>query len=266
MSKDVAIVSSLNEEVLEDLVSGRILAIRVTDFVPKNLCNDLSEYFLGHHDIKNYDHDVQINGQKKTLFYGVKRIGYPFNLTYGKSMDDPVKKEYYDRALAGTRELRELLKTNISPIDRLRLELDELWKDGANIARFENKMMLAGIGRVINHKDIKNNEPPHVDSIPPDISLDGRFSGIIYLKVPSDGGELELWDRQPDLTSEEKLNPEFNWRTRLDSPVVIRPDVGDLVLINTLLPHAVNSFSDGDRVAVQVFVGYKTGRPLQLWS
>ncbi|TAL48918.1 2OG-Fe(II) oxygenase [Patescibacteria group bacterium] len=266
MNKMVVTTTKLDQKTLDKLISGKILVIRVPNFVSDKLCARLSTHFLKHHEIRNYGHEIYVNGKKKVLFYGVKRIGYPFNLTYGKSSNDPIKKEYYVRALDGIRELRKVSAPFPSPIDKLRLELDELWKDGANIARFENKMMLVGMGRVINHEDIQDDESPHVDSLPPKIDLDGRFSGIIYLKVPPVGGELEVWNQFPNLSKKEKENYKFNWREKLVSPTVIRPKAGELVLINTLLPHAVKSFPNGNRVAVQSFIGYKKNKPLQLWS
>jgi len=155
----------------------------------------------------------------------------------------------------------------LSPIDKLRLELDENY--GANVAVFEEKKMFVGIGRVMRADGSVNSElQPHFDSLPPDFfPLDGQFSANVYLKVPESGGELEVWNVPPIPANEiVDSDPNKDWRKELPNSIKIKPNVGDLIMINTRRAHAIRRFDEGIRVTIQCFIGYKKDKPLYLWN
>jgi hypothetical protein len=125
--------------------------------------------------------------------------------------------------------------------------------------------MLAGIGRItkasLSHLSA---DEPHFDALPERyLKLDSQFAANIYLKVPTSGGELEVWDVPP--MKPLAVVPK-NWRSSLPQSIKIKPNVGDLVIFNCRRPHAICSFSGEDRVTVQMFIGLQENQPLQLWN
>jgi hypothetical protein len=265
---DVVTTDSLGTELLRKFIDGKVCAIRVPNYCSGQLAVILRDWYLNHPGIERYDHEVYVDNRPKYLYYGVDRIGFPYNKTYGSASDSEVRNRYYSNALAGTRQVREACAPYMSPMDRLRLELDEIWADGANVANFEGKKMFVGIGRVMQASLSKDSEEqPHCDSLPPDFNLEGQFSANIYLAIPPSGGEVEIWD-VPPLSSAEIANadPERNWRAELPPSFLVKPLMGDLLLINTRRPHAVRSFDQGVRVSIQVFIGYRRGEPLRFWN
>lgn len=100
--------------------------------------------------------------------------------------------------------------------------------------------------------------------------LISQFSLNIYLSMPDNGGEIELWnfafseddyfktlDRGSYGMNKEKLPKSF---------VTIKPRQGDLILFNSRLVHAVKA-GTSTRISISCFVGY-TGmnETLKYWS
>lgn len=258
----VATEKELTVQNLEALVNDEILALVVPGYYDAWMCDQLAQKILASNQLQRYTHEVQ-NGQSLLqLYFGVDRLGMPFNSTYN---DEEMVSRYYDEASKGIKALRKLAHNGFSPIDRLRLELDEMFPDGATIATFEGRKMLAGISRITNaHLSYLSAEEPHYDALPEKYArLDTQLAANVYLRVPQRGGELELWDISP-------LPPLFeapsNWRAQLPEPHVIQPQQGDLVIFNCRRPHAIGEFEGPARVTTQVFIGHQKGSPLKLWN
>ena len=91
--------------------------------------------------------------------------------------------------------MRTLARPAVTPIDKLRLELDEQFPHGATVARFQGRKMLTGIARITRaaYSQIVA-EQPHFDALPEKYGvLDAQLAANIYLAVPPKGGELEIW-------------------------------------------------------------------------
>lgn len=144
---------------------------------------------------------------------------------------------------------------------------------GAKIATFGNKhcngtemqKMLVGIMRIMRPETSYLGEyEPHFDHLPScEFKLQKQLAANIYLQVPSCKGELEIWH-----TTECKETdvPPKHWRNMLGQSELYKPNVGDLVIINTRLPHAIRGFDDSMRISTNCFVGYNEGEPLHLWN
>lgn len=266
--KEIIEVDSINNTILKRLFNDEILAVRVSNYYDKNVCNTVSQSFLKSKKVECYHHEVSEDGKVQYIDYGVDRYGCSFNTTYNG--DYSAIERYYGEAVPTIKEVRDIFSKNISPYDKFRLELDEVWNGSVGLANYEGKKMLAGIVRVMNRysESIKLEEQPHVDALPRKYkNLAGQFAVNIYLSIPKNGGELELWD-VPSLDVESCLNlpSNYNWREVLPKSIIIKPRVGELVIFNTRKPHAVRRIFTGARVSIQSFIGLGYDHSLYLWA
>lgn len=262
----VLTIAQLNEAALIKLFNDEICVIRVPKFCEASLCDRLSAWFGNNDKLTQYAYVMKGESEVKSIYYGVDRVGVPYNSTYG---DIRQKEKYYEHALPGIRALRAASFPFLSPVDRLRVELDENWTQGANLANFEGKKMFIGIGRVMKPDMSHLSElQPHWDSVPTQYAnLQGQFSANIYLSVPDRGGELEIWDVPPLPTSViHNYDPERNWRAELPPSIVVKPEQGDLFIFNTRKPHAITQFSGKTRIAAQYFIGINADKSLAMWT
>ena len=264
----VLTLNNLDLASLEALFTNKICAIRVPNYADSDMCDNLSSWFLKNENIEEYHHEVRVDDKVKYLKYGVDRVGVAYNTTYNKPADSAENIKYHHEALSGIRALREAMHPHLSPIDKLRLELDEIWTYDASVASFEGKKMFVGIGRVMQPETSHLAETqPHFDSVPEKLSiLSGQFSANVYLKLPPSGGELELWDIPPlPITEIDNADLDTDWRSNLPQSLLIKPEKGDLILINTRRAHAIRKFDQGERATVQCFIGVKADHSLALW-
>ena len=257
--------TQITHQAMQRLLTDEITALIIENYYPVNSAGVIAEKLIKSEVLANYTHETSTTNGLKQEYLGVDRVGFPFNLIYDKPDDDNLIGQYYAAAKENISRIRLYSKPAITPIDKLRLELDENYTHGAMVADYQHKKMLAGIGRV-SHADMSymSEDPPHFDALPKRFAeLSGQFAANIYLKVPGTGGELEIWDVPP-------LAPLFsapdNWRAQLPQSIVIKPNVGDLIIFNCRRPHAIRSFKGEPRVTMQVFIGYKENQPLKLWN
>lgn len=256
----------LIERDLIKLFNNEICILQVKKFCDPALCDKLSDWFKTSDRLVQYPYVMKRESSVKTIYYGVDRVGVPYNSTYG---DIKQKEKYYEEALSGIKALRSTSYPYLSPVDRLRVELDENWPEGANLANFEGKKMFIGIGRVMKPELSHLSEyQPHWDSVPTQYAkLSGQFSANVYLSVPKQGGELEIWDIEPLPTTVIHNNdPDRDWRAELPQSITLKPEKGDLLLFNTRRPHAITHFSGVTRVAAQCFIGVNPDKSLSMWT
>jgi len=259
------ILRTLTKKSVNALIKGDVYAVVISNFAPLEVCKKLVAWYIKHPEKANYTHEVYLDNKPIQVDYGVTRIGFPYNLIYGKSKDSLIFKNYYKVAHKNIIKTRKVCHPNLSPIDKLLLKLGKTY--GAQIAHFDGKPMFVGIGRITRPNAKRLATQPHFDSLPKKYKLDGQLSAIIYLKVPNKGGELELWNHDP-LTPEEiaNISPKKNLRSELGKSFYIKPKLGELILINTRRGHAVYTYQKGTRITISCFIGYIKGEPLLLWS
>ncbi|MGB3204477.1 MAG: hypothetical protein WBB28_05770 [Crinalium sp.] len=176
------------------------------------------------------------------------------------------------------KEMRRLVHPYISPIDRLRVELDDIWSYGCNLAKLGDQKVFAGIVR--EHKKDSPGEP-HCDvmgwgflgSYKDKPNLINNIAANVYLRTSESGGEIMLWDEWP-------TQSEYNIERKIDEPVIvgdhkkitqpkleIRPNLGDLILFNSMRIHAVKKIETGVRMTWGCLIGYSgADDPLVIWT
>ncbi|MEM7555001.1 MAG: 2OG-Fe(II) oxygenase [Cyanobacteria bacterium P01_A01_bin.84] len=256
---------------LFDLLNGKILALRIPSYYPLIQAEKISRELIREKNLERYHRAPDV---------GVQRTGTTFFETNG-SVD--MLENYYQKAPALIKSLRYACGPYLSPIDKLRLDLGDMWLAGCSIENVHNRTMLAGIGRVFED----NFElPPHQDILSRDVSdtvlppskpfedLISQLSANIYLRTPETGGELEIWNAKPSTQERDNIRDrEYQYegiidRASLPKPtVVIQPEAGELILFDSGKVHAVRPCKGGPRVSMSIFIGYRgQDKSLTYWS
>lgn len=167
---------------------------------------------------------------------------------------------------------------HLGPLDKLRLELDEVWPEGANVRKDDSgRAFLAGVARIMRGPTRYVDGFMHVDELALMTERRGTFSANIYLKVPPAGGELAIWPlavrsrwdfyRHAETLSHLTVQGEEGQallRRKLPRPLLIKVAPGDLVVLCVQRPHAAQGFPMGTRVSVQSFLTFEKGKALLL--
>jgi CRP-like cAMP-binding protein len=247
---------------LRDIIDGKLLAVRVPGWYTSRQCQQLTRRLLRHPGFSRYSIAPDV---------GVQRVGYSYFETRG---DKERLEHYFDQAVPTIDEVRRVCAPLLTPIDRLRLELDERWPGGAGLAMLSGRKMFAGISRLFEDGHAL---PPHQDVLARETEdevaarLLAQLTVNIYLRTPRAGGELEIWDLIPNEEQVAELyagDYDFLDTAKLPpSAALIRPGVGELVLMLSNRIHAVRPSSGGPRVSMSCFVG-NTGEDerLVLWN
>ena len=300
---------------LEELFQHRCCAVRVPNFYPRESGKIMRERLLQSDQRTNW---AVADPQKGLESSDVESVGTPLTVVLQEtselaSYDTGVGGEEVESAtsvsmqryLQNAKELTRYLRTGVSqstaerqvppgiadfpdgtgllmmtPMDKLRLELDANWLGGAGAARDEGsgEQLLAGAGRIMHPRGSDNPGFCHVDDIAVMKDFSGTFSANVYLQTPPPGcgGELHIWPLQVNsrwdfykhAASLSLLLTQEQWaqdalRRVLPPPVSIMPEEGELILICAQRPHAVTGFDAGLRVSMQAFVNV-TGKHQRL--
>ncbi|MEU2180428.1 2OG-Fe(II)-dependent halogenase WelO5 family protein [Streptomyces thermolilacinus] len=260
LNRKLVTVDTLDEKVLSDLFSLECVAVRVPEFYDATYCKALADLLYQEID--------------DTAGAGI----YESNIdSFWNVTQDPGRRERY---LASTlplmNRMRRLSAPHPSPVDHLRVVLDESWPGGSTLMTLDGRKMPLGITRVwrtdsegLPHQDVLRRE---FDD-PMAHSLLGQLGVNIYLDTADEGGELEVWDRV--ISDEEYMGMADKYPGSYGYPrdilpeesVLISPQPGDLILINAACAHAIRKITAGRRITVSGFVGnYGTDHPLRCWS
>lgn len=258
---NIIITNKLEKHHLDSLFNKTIDAIRIKQYFSKNDSENISLKIRKSKLFGNY-----INAPK------IGRIGQAFF----ECQNDPISlKRYQDFSISWINEMRKDITPYISPIDRFRLELDEVWPYHCNLAKIGEHKLFVGLVREFQkgayaepHNDVISWDL--VDSMQTNIS--NQLAVNIYLEVPEKGGALKLWDEWPQTkedynnmriedsygVKEEMLNSDY---------IEITPEIGELIIFNPMRIHSVNEIETGKRLTWSCFIGLEEmTKPLQIWS
>jgi len=237
------------EDSVKAMVEGERLHVRVPALSHRR-CVELAAQIRLH---------PEITGYKVAPDIGV--LGPTYFDTVGSS-DDEMR--YFDNAVPAIRAMRSAFhRCGGSPIDALRLQLDEDWPFGARLLRStDGRVTYAGAARIFGEG---SEARPHTDRIDWDAPV-GRFSGVpiaqiavnFYLETAERGGELCLWSERPDRGEYERHRVPGDYsldQAWLGSPdEILMPRQGELILMDAQRVHAVRPVIQGERVTLSCFI------------
>ncbi len=265
---NVCTSDDLNKQDIEALIAGEIYVLHVKAFYNLESSEKLSELIIDSERFE-YTHEIVDNeGNKDGLDYGVQTGCQllPFNQVF---LDPRKSDEYFREAVDGTLEekIRNLALTkNVTtlPGDHL---VGALEKEGFQVqkAAWGKKPMRAGLFRITKPEAMRLQDSPHIDSLQNvDFNAHSQFGANIFLRMPETGGDLLLWNIKSPLSAETAKNMEadkklFNTLINTGECCSIRPSVGDLIIVNTRVPHAVSTYSSNtpERVGYNEFLCLK---------
>jgi hypothetical protein len=257
------IATELTAENLSRLSRREIGLILVRNFYPSERVarREVVDKIINHPKLGNYS---------KKYTSSVGRVCTPH---IDAEWSEEAAARYHAEAIANVQQLRSLFFPFVSPIDYVRLLLQELWPAGANLQQLHGRSCFVGAFRVFNPET--STFYPHHDRIDeesnaPEIKdVVEQLVANVYLETPEQGGDLELWLREPDDQERARIRDvEGLMRESVEPPAItIHPNAGDLTIFSTRMLHAVTRGKGKHRVGMAAFIGcHGAHKPLTFWS
>jgi len=241
MGWQVQTIDRVGADDLVDVFEGRVAAIRVPGYCPPDVAARIAEFLVGHPDRENYParwaQAARDSGQGLPIdATDVDRVGKVDN-SFRETADSQPDVVDHMRAV------RAAAAPALGPMDRLRLELDEIAPGGAGLFRRNGRVSLAGIGRIME----SSQEIVHAD-----VGRRACLTANVYLRLPACGGATRIWNYDGDYRQSTSSYKFARDEIPESAPsCLLEPAVGDLVIWNPVLPHVVLAFDDPPRVSLQ---------------
>lgn len=167
-----------------DLIEGRTTALRISSFYDPKHIHVIVQSIINSPLYGNYTQS------------GAENIAYVGMILFDTS-DCIEKRKYYNhKAVEWIQQIRAQINPYMSPIDKLRLELDELWPHGASIVCLNNKKLFCGLVRIFKEG---SEAKPHMDvfsrDAPNDIEsreVEAQLATNVHLSVVDNGRALVI--------------------------------------------------------------------------
>lgn len=278
----------LEQADLKKLFDHEITALKIKSFYPPSYAQKIADELTAKATNGEIDNWRVVTGGRGLEVSDVWTEGeyIPYNVAVATDRVD----EYHEGVARDFRKRRFIpddseeetgkIRPRLWPLDQLRLELDEVWMDGAGLARDKSKRVQGGgLPRIMMGPTRWKEGFVHADQYSPLMKEEGLFSGNIYLQLPSkeenanDNGELNIWNleiysamdwhKYQDLLQGMTIQDaelQMELRKELGNPLKIHVEAGDLVLFSVQKPHCAVGFSEKSaRISLQCFIQYRMG-------
>lgn len=250
-------------ELLPKLASNEIAAIQIAQFLDRRDLDIVIEN-MGKQNIQWYENKENQQGR-----IGINATGFGY--------EAGGKQRYFDLTPEAAKSRDEIFKGASDPIDKI-IKFFSSNEYSAAIATepdMQNAQYFAGLVRAMGakstlHFDYAPNQLPSWSVSDADV----QYGLVLYLQMPTKGGELTVYNRlwQPEDESHnndigQKGTYGFTEDFLVDTPhVTIMPKAGDLVVFNARNFHQIENIkSDKPRLGLTTFMSLK-GKSLSLWS
>jgi hypothetical protein len=246
MSWNLVSTPQITKELLLKTLRREICGFRINDYCSFELAGTLAQAILT--DFKRTNYAVRWCGRNVRPASVEEFLDLPFMESDvergGPTSSTESVKGIDDNPLSVIRQMRQLMSPHLTPIDRLRLELDEAAPLGARLYIMpDGRKAMVGLPRIME----SSRELLHADT-----GRKGCLTANIYLKLPLKGGATRIWNYQGGY--EESIGSYLFSEGEIPKDtesVLLEPEVGELVIWNPLSPHAVLPFEKGPRVSLQ---------------
>ena len=199
------------------LMTHEISAIHINEYYPRQYAKEIGVDLSNRSIVegKNWKIGTSNRGLESS---DVMTIGNhkPYNVAFAQSTTNEyfigVQKELHENRMIMSSSGDSNNKTipRLHPLDKLRLELDEIWPSGAGLAREKNssgdydnscRPFGGGLPRIMIGPTRWKHGFIHVDELGPLNDTSGLFSANIYLQLPTtssltknkDNGAFQIW-------------------------------------------------------------------------
>lgn len=255
------VANEITSESLLQLANREIGAIHIKGFYSPEIGEAVAKKVANHPELGHY-HKKYTNSVARTY------------MAHVDTKWDPLEtKNYHDSAINAIADIRSMFYPYLSPIDHVRLLLQEHWPAGAVLQRLRGRACFVGACRLMQpdtsffyaHNDYiyQETDAPEVEGI------GEQFVANAYIQAPPEGGVLELWLRDPTPEERERILEVEGLEPHTIEPprLTIRPESGDLILCSSRMLHSVTRARGGQRVCMATFIGVKSPEePLVCWS
>jgi len=259
--KKVLLVEKLTANAFRVLKNSTALMVVVPNYIQPSVARKISDNVMKSQDFGYYENASDIGRVGMALF---------------EAIEDPKQMEtYFGSARSNQKILNDIAAPYTWPIDKLRIDTDNLLEHGAEVAKFEKGRAFAGLARIFSEG---SDAEDHTDELMKDVPDERLASEIIqqlaanvYLQESDSGGDLVVVDQKLRYPNYEKFQIEGSYGIRPEfvtgESAIYRPRAGDLVLFDSMNIHSVTKiFGPRDRVSASCFVGIRKAKPAVFWS
>ena len=242
------VVSYLSADVLDDLLHSRVLACHLRGVVDPALAERVGERLLQLPGSDGY-RNLPAAGLLK---FGMALFEAHTRTAAGWGLDQ----QHLARYLIGARSFEGAIRGQCLGIaNPLRLLVSPLAEHvPCERAMIDGQPAFAGLVRFTSsgirpHSDNARKDHPDV---PFTQSLRGQLAVNLYLKAPTTGGALTIWERG----TEQGIPHAYGVQPTTTPPsLTIQPCPGDMIIFNSEHLHGVTAAEVGERVNISCFAG-----------
>jgi len=239
---------------INDLISGNISAIEISNVLSKSACALLCEKITKSNSISS--------GPGLTAKIGTSLSSHIYD-----------KASYFSNAHNTNQFIQKLFSNTLSPIDKMHQILEQLFQKKISTST-ENDMKYSDcVIRIHKNGDSVHIHRDNCNFEMPEYAVSkyrNQLSAILYLQSPQSGGELKIYNKQWSKTDESLRQPDFGYSCNVVDRIdytTISPTVGNLVLLNPSFYHKIESIrGKKHRISIGFFFAESSENNLCCWS